>query len=128
MPPAQPFEQNERKRTMAQMTVERLHELFDEHPEHADLVWQGTCHDCRRPVTITAAPKPDGIHIEGGSVYEPQKNRFFLKCEACFEKDPALHHFQDCEGYSRVVGYLRRVAQWNDGKQAEFKDRALFSV
>ncbi len=31
-----------------------------------------------------------------------------------------------CEVYSRVVGYIRPVQQWNDGKQAEFNDRALF--
>ena len=33
-----------------------------------------------------------------------------------------------CEVYSRVVGYLRPVAQWNDGKQEEFKDRELFKL
>ncbi len=32
-----------------------------------------------------------------------------------------------CEVYSRVVGYLRPVEQWNEGKQEEFKDRANFS-
>jgi anaerobic ribonucleoside-triphosphate reductase len=31
-----------------------------------------------------------------------------------------------CEIYSRVVGYLRPVDQWNDGKQAEFKLRRNF--
>jgi len=31
-----------------------------------------------------------------------------------------------CEVYSRVVGYLRPVNQWNDGKQAEFKKRSTF--
>jgi len=30
------------------------------------------------------------------------------------------------EVYSRVVGYLRPVDQWNDGKQAEFKNRAAY--
>ena len=30
------------------------------------------------------------------------------------------------EVYSRVVGYLRPVDQWNDGKQAEFKMRKTF--
>jgi len=30
---------------------------------------------------------------------------------------------QPCEVYSRVVGYLRPVSQWNDGKQAEFCER-----
>jgi anaerobic ribonucleoside-triphosphate reductase len=32
----------------------------------------------------------------------------------------------DCEVYSRVVGYLRPVDQWNDGKQAEFAIRKTF--
>lgn len=31
-----------------------------------------------------------------------------------------------CEVYSRVVGYLRPVDQWNDGKQAEFALRRNF--
>jgi ribonucleoside-triphosphate reductase len=30
---------------------------------------------------------------------------------------------QPCEVYSRVVGYLRPVKQWNKGKKEEFKDR-----
>lgn len=33
-----------------------------------------------------------------------------------------------CEVYSRVVGYLRPVQQWNEGKAEEFKDRALFEI
>ena len=28
-----------------------------------------------------------------------------------------------CEVYSRVVGYLRPIQAWNDGKQEEFEDR-----
>ncbi len=32
----------------------------------------------------------------------------------------------NCEVYSRVVGYLRPVDQWNDGKQAEFSIRRTF--
>ena len=31
-----------------------------------------------------------------------------------------------CEVYSRVVGYLRPVDQWNDGKQSEFRIRNTF--
>ncbi len=31
-----------------------------------------------------------------------------------------------CEVYSRIVGYLRPVDQWNDGKQSEYEDRKLF--
>ena len=34
----------------------------------------------------------------------------------------------ECEVYSRVVGYLRPVKQWNNGKQGEFKMRKTFSI
>jgi ribonucleoside-triphosphate reductase len=34
----------------------------------------------------------------------------------------------ETEVYSRVVGYLRPVQQWNQGKQAEFSRRAKFHV
>ncbi len=33
----------------------------------------------------------------------------------------------ETEIYSRIVGYLRPVSQWNDGKKAEFKLRKTFS-
>ena len=35
---------------------------------------------------------------------------------------------QETEVYSRVVGYLRPVKQWNSGKQAEYGDRKTFRV
>jgi len=35
---------------------------------------------------------------------------------------------QETEIYSRVVGYLRPVKQWNSGKQAEFDKRKTFKV
>jgi len=42
-------------------------------------------------------------------------------CPQCTVKQP-------CEVYSRVVGYLRPVSQWNTGKQEEFKERKEFKV
>ena len=35
---------------------------------------------------------------------------------------------QPCEVYSRVVGYLRPVKQWNDGKQSEYFNRKTFKI
>ncbi|HSO18727.1 MAG TPA: anaerobic ribonucleoside-triphosphate reductase, partial [Desulfosarcina sp.] len=35
---------------------------------------------------------------------------------------------RETEVYSRVVGYLRPVKQWNDGKQAEYCRRRPFKV
>lgn len=35
---------------------------------------------------------------------------------------------QRCEVYSRVVGYLSPVAQWNVGKKSEWVDRTTYTV
>lgn len=111
---------------MAGMTVKRLHELFDANLENVALAWEGNCHDCQDNVRVTATLKEDGIHIKGGSVYEPLADRFMMKCDGCFGKDPVLRNYQDCEVYSRVVGYLRPINQWNDAKYAEFNDRKMY--
>ena len=34
----------------------------------------------------------------------------------------------ECEIYSRIVGYIRPVKQWNKGKKAEFKNRKTFDM
>ncbi|MBF0396127.1 MAG: ribonucleoside triphosphate reductase, partial [Desulfobacterales bacterium] len=34
----------------------------------------------------------------------------------------------ETEVYSRVVGYLRPIKQWNNGKQAEFNDRKTYDI
>jgi len=41
------------------------------------------------------------------------------KCEATGKQ-------QKCTVFSRIVGYLRPIDHWNEGKQEEFKSRALF--
>jgi len=42
-------------------------------------------------------------------------------CPKCIVKQP-------CEVYSRIVGYLRPVQQWNLGKQQEFHQRKVFKI
>lgn len=34
----------------------------------------------------------------------------------------------DCEVYSRIVGYIRPVSQWNRGKKQEFKERKTYNL
>ncbi len=41
---------------------------------------------------------------------------------------PRCDTAQPCEVYSRVVGYLRPVGQWNDGKKAEYSERVTFET
>jgi ribonucleoside-triphosphate reductase len=33
-----------------------------------------------------------------------------------------------CERYARIVGYLRPLSQWNEGKAEEWKDRKMFKI
>ncbi len=108
------------------MTIQRLHELFDENPGKAKLCFPGTCHDCGKEVSVDVALTPEGFAISGGALYEPEPGQFSSKCAACFEESPDLTNFRRCEVYSRVVGYLRPVAQWNAGKQAEFRERRAY--
>ena len=35
---------------------------------------------------------------------------------------------QKCEVYSRVVGYLSPVSEWNKGKKEEFKQRKEYKI
>lgn len=75
------------------------------------------CHDCKK-------------ELEKGDefvMYEVVSDKF-IKCKTCYKKDPVLKNFQKAEVYSRVVGYIRPVQQWNKGKQAEFGDRTEFCV
>ena len=68
--------------------------------------------------------------LEEGDEYMPYKTSTgtYIKCKKCHEKDPVLRNFQETEVYSRVVGYIRPVKQWNKGKQTEYKDRTEFEV
>ncbi len=75
------------------------------------------CHDCKKELE-----KGDEFVL-----YEVVSDKF-IKCKACYQKDPVLKNFKKAEVYSRVVGYIRPVEQWNGGKQAEFADRKEFKV
>ena len=35
---------------------------------------------------------------------------------------------EKCEVYSRVTGYFHPVANWNKGKQEEFRERKTYKV
>jgi len=44
-----------------------------------------------------------------------------FECPKCTIKQP-------CEVYSRIVGYLRPLVQWNAGKSAEYSQRKVFKI
>lgn len=55
------------------------------------------------------------------------KKQAFVKCRKCHEKEPRMF-FQKCEVFSRIVGYIHPVQQWNPGKVQEWKDRVAYKV
>lgn len=114
--------------------AEDLQKYFNESPGPR-IGFKASCHDCGNPVCIKMDMDHTGkVTIKGGALYSVQTGQttedkaFFMKCDVCFEKDSTLRNFQPCEVYSRVIGYLRPVGQWNEGKQEEFKLRSTFKV
>ena len=65
-------------------------------------------------ITPTFSICPKHGYLQGEHMYCP-------KC-----KEEHGYKKQKCEVYSRVVGYIRPIQQWNDGKQSEFKKRKTF--
>jgi anaerobic ribonucleoside-triphosphate reductase len=83
------------------------------------------CHDCQVQAQL------EGDEIKNGviAVYSKDGEKMeVFKCQECFDKNKNLNNFQNCEVYSRVVGYLRPVKQWHLGKQEEFADRKEYQV
>ncbi|OGZ20619.1 MAG: hypothetical protein A2654_00400 [Candidatus Nealsonbacteria bacterium RIFCSPHIGHO2_01_FULL_43_31] len=87
---------------------------------------KANCHDCHKDIAIL------GEELQGGAVLLKYDNKgekiTIFKCQDCFKQSQELKNYQSCEVYSRIVGYLRPVDQWNKGKQAEFKDRKTLEV
>jgi anaerobic ribonucleoside-triphosphate reductase len=85
------------------------------------------CHDCNKEIEVDAAGE-----IKNGNLLKYKladgKEKMVFKCSECYANDPSLRNFQETEVYSRVVGYIRPVSQWNEGKQHEFMERKTFNV
>lgn len=92
-----------------------LHVFGGERLEHSASVKnlvKSICYNYRLPY-FTFSPTFSICPEHGYLVGEKQK------CPRCGNT---------CEVFSRIVGYLRPVSQWNDGKKAEFKLRTTFDT
>lgn len=100
--------------------------------QNDEVAFEGTCHDCGTKVCVVCFMNDsDDVVAEGGAIYNPKLSmdpHIFLKCDSCFNTDKTLRKFMSCEVYSRVVGYLRPINQWNKGKKEEFEMRKEFKV
>jgi len=107
-------------------------QISNELINYEEVAFEGICHDCATPVQILCSLNENNeIIVEGGAIYNPKirmGKQIFLKCNECFIKNKILTNFMPCEVYSRVVGYLRPISQWNPGKTEEYKKRKDFKV
>ena len=84
-----------------------------------------TCHDCGVAIILNGEEIENGVYLNYDNAGEKIS---VFKCNECYAKSPALTNFQECEVYSRVVGYIRPVQQWHKGKRQEYGDREEFKV
>jgi len=83
------------------------------------------CHDCKKEIKLEDKEIRNGVLLN----YKEEEDDFMVfKCNQCFRENPSLTNFRRCEVYSRVVGYLRPVGQWNVGKRREYKERKEYKV
>lgn len=83
-------------------------------PETVKKIVRKICENFRLPyftLTPTFSICPEHGYLAGEHFY----------CPKCTIKQP-------CEVYSRIVGYLRPVRQWNVGKKEEFRQRKTYSL
>ncbi len=73
---------------------------------------------------------PKGVKCEdcGKEIKVGDENVGYWKEENVYRCGECTQAFFKTEVYSRSVGYIRPVQQWNTGKTAEFKDRKMFKV
>jgi len=109
---------------MQKITLEKL--FKDNNTDK--LAWSGKCHDCGKEHTVNADIIEEQIIVSNGAVYDTSSDGLFIKCQDCFEKDATLRNFRTTEVYSRCVGYLRPVSNWNPAKQEEFKLRKEYEI
>jgi hypothetical protein len=84
------------------------------------------CHDCAKEIIIKGEEIVNGLFLS----YKNEKGEKFqvLKCHECYKINPTLTNYKRCEVYSRVVGYMSPVEQWNIGKKQEYFDRKIFDI
>lgn len=117
---------------MKEETKQFLQKVFDESKSEV-VVFQGDCHDCQKEVDVEVKMDREGkVEVMGGAIYPVTSINgtltVYFKCDECFDKKRRLTDYQECEVFSRVVGFLRPINSWNKGKRAEENQRKMFDL
>ncbi len=111
--------------TIKELKVEKQIYESEKNASDAILKEDVKCFDCGCDIVL------NGDDIENGSLlsYKEDGNIFFVfKCDSCLAKSKEIANYKECEIYTRIVGYLRPVKQYNLGKQQEYKERTEYKI
>lgn len=83
------------------------------------------CHDCGCDIKIEDGNIKNGVIL---TYKNGNKEIKAYKCNECYENNKSLENYKECIVYSRIVGYMQPVQNWNKGKSQEFKERKTFTI
>lgn len=107
-------------------------ELSDFMKDSQFMVITFDCCDCKQEGSIKLERTSETeIKVSGGALFKPPtswhvESPMLAKCQKCFDLDPSFR--PEAEVYSRCVGYLRPVKNWNGAKQQEFHMRKTAKI
>jgi len=92
----------------------------------SEIIYNHECMDEIREKQKVCFVAEKGIHEHEYCEDIEHNGRTHVVCHVCKTTLKVLG--RKCEVYSRVVGYLRPVKQWNVGKKEEFKNRTTYKL
>jgi len=96
--------------------------------ENVQIANDNVCHDCGAEISFNGELIENGVYLSYEVPGSTDGKVNIFKCNDCYAKNKVLTNFQECEVYSRVVGYIRPVGQWHKGKKQEYGERKEFSM
>ena len=103
-----------------------MQEISDKIGENQFATITADCIDCKEEFKLFLERTSEtDISIKNGAIGK-RKDMFICKCASCFKENEDFG--SKTEVYSRVVGYLRPISNWNPAKQDEFAMRKPFTI
>lgn len=103
-----------------------MQEISDKIGDNQFAKISAVCVDCDEEFVLDLERTSEtAIEIKNGAIARRYR-KYLCKCQECFDADKSFG--QDTEVYSRVVGYLRPVGNWNQAKKQEFGIRKNYAI
>ena len=103
-----------------------MQEISDKIGDNQFAKVETVCMDCDEEFILDMERKSEtDIEIKNGVIAKKQ-DTYLCKCQRCFDLNNKFGG--ETEVYSRVVGYLRPVSNWNKSKRQEFDLRKPYIV